>query len=225
MAGEHSTKPRAGVIFDVDGTLLDNNYFHTVAWWRAFRDAGIDVPMAQIHRRIGMGGDKMMAALIGEQRQDLNDAHGREFARFRPEMRALPGAAELLFAVRELGLGVVIGTSAKPENIARMLEAIGAKEAIDAVVSSGDVDQSKPAPDIFSTAAARGNLDPARTLAVGDTGWDVEAARRAGFGCVCLLTGGWAAAELESAGAIAVYETPAELLHRLPQSPLAALLG
>jgi len=216
---------RPGVIFDIDGTLLDNNYFHTVAWWRAFREAGLDVPMAAIHRGIGMGGDKMMARLIGETRPELNEAHGREFRRFRAEMRALPGAADLLQAVREMGLAVVIGTSAKPENVAPMLAAIGAGDVIDAVVSSGDVEQAKPAPDIFTTAVRRGNLDPQRTLAVGDTGWDVEAARRAGFGCVCLLTGGWAPAELEEAGAVAVYESPADLLHRLQDSPLAALLA
>ena len=218
-------EPRPGVIFDIDGTLLDNNYFHTVAWWRAFQDAGLEVPMAAIHRGIGMGGDKMMAKLIGEQRPELNEAHGREFRRFRDEMRALPGAAELLHAVRDMGLAVVIGTSAKPENVDAMIEAIGAGEVIDAVVSSGDVEQAKPAPDIFTTAVRSGNLDPARTLAVGDTGWDVEAARRAGFGCVCLLTGGWGTAELEAAGAVAVYQTPADLLHRLEASPLAALLA
>jgi len=212
------------VVFDIDGTLLDNNYFHTVAWWRALRAAGIDVPMARIHRGIGMGGDKMLPALIGEQRPELSQAHGEEFARFRAEMQPLPGAADLLRAVKEMGLAVVIGTSAKPENIPAMLDAIGARDAIDAVVDSGDVEQSKPAPDIFSTAVARGGLDPERTLAVGDTRWDVEAARSAGFGCIGLLTGGWSEAELESAGAVAVYETPADLLHRLAQSPLAALL-
>ncbi|GAC1332221.1 MAG: HAD family hydrolase [Candidatus Dormibacteria bacterium] len=218
------TDLRPGAVFDIDGTLLDNNYFHTIAWWRALRGAGIDVPMARIHRGIGMGGDKMLAVLIGEQPPGLSEAHGTEFRKFRAEMRPLPGAADLLRAVKDMGLRVVIGTSAKPENVPAMLEAIGAGDVIDAVVDSGDVEQSKPAPDIFSTALARGGLDPERTMAIGDTRWDVEAAKRAGFGCIGLLTGGWAAAELDAAGAVAVYENPADLLHRLAQSPLAALL-
>ncbi|MFN2463463.1 MAG: HAD family hydrolase, partial [Candidatus Dormibacteria bacterium] len=195
-----------------------------VAWWRAFRSEDIDVPMAAIHRGIGMGGDKMMASLIGEQRPSLSEKHGKEFLQFRAEMWPLPGAADLLTAVKEMGLAVVIGTSAKAENVPAMLEAIGAPEMIDDVVHSGDVEQSKPAPDIFSTAIARGRLDPERTIAVGDTGWDIEAARRAGCGCIALLTGGWSEAELAEAGALAVYETPADLLSRLAQSPLASLL-
>ncbi|MEA2684361.1 MAG: hypothetical protein QOK05_2689 [Chloroflexota bacterium] len=214
---------RPGVIFDVDGTLLDNNYFHTIAWWRAFRAARIDVPMARIHRGIGMGGDRMMAELIGEQRPELSQAHGREFEKFHEEMTPLPGAAELLRAVKEAGFGVVLGTSAKPQNLPAMLKAIDADDAIDEVVTSADVQQSKPAPDIFATALEVGGLDPARTMAVGDTGWDIEAARRTGIGCIAVLTGGWSAAELEAAGAVAVYETPADLLHRLAESPLMAL--
>ena len=216
---------RPGVIFDIDGTLLDTNYLHTLAWGRALRRASIDVPMARIHRVIGMGGDKMLASLIGERRPDLSEAHGQEFGKLRAEMCPLPGAAELLRTVRQMGLAVVIGTSAKPSEVPFMLRTIGAGDIFDAVVDSGDVEQSKPAPDIFARALKQANLDPQRSMAVGDTGWDVEAARRAGLACVGVLTGGWSAGELEDAGAVAVYESPADLLHRLAQSPLAVLAG
>lgn len=211
------------MIFDIDGTLLDNNYFHTIAWWRAFKGAGIDIAMARIHRGIGMGGSEMMAALIGEARPALSEAHGREFARLRDEMVAFDAVPELLREVQALGLRVVLGTSASPENLPAMLKAIGADDAIAAVVSSADVEQAKPHPDIFSTSILKASLDPERTMVVGDTRWDVEAARRAGLDCITLLTGGWGTAELDAAGAIAVYDSPADLLHRLASSPLAAV--
>jgi HAD superfamily hydrolase (TIGR01509 family) len=214
-----------GVIFDIDGTLLDNNYFHTLAWWRALRGAGIEVPMARIHRGIGMGGKEMLASLIGEYREELSEAHGREFERFRDEMLAFESVPDLLRDVKAMGLVVVLGTSAKPENLPAMRRAIGADEAIDEVVSSADVQQAKPHPDIFTASLDAGRLDPDRTLVVGDTRWDVEAARRAGLGCVAVMTGGWAEAELTEAGAVAVYESPADLWHRLADSPLAALIG
>lgn len=216
--------PRPGVIFDIDGTLLDNNYFHTLAWWRAFQGAGIQVPMARIHRGIGMGGSEMMAALIGEQRPELGEAHGREFERFHGEMVAFEGVPELLREIRAMGLGVVLGTSARAENLPAMRRAINADDAIEEVVCSADVEQAKPHPDIFTAALQAGRLDPERSIVVGDTRWDVEAARRAGLPCITLMTGGWGRAELESAGAVAVYDSPADFLHRLEDSPLSALV-
>ncbi len=217
------TRTQPGVIFDVDGTLLDNNYFHAIAWWRALRGAGIEIPMSRVHRGIGMGGSEMMAALIGEQRPELSEAHGREFAGFRDEMVAFTAVPELLREVKSMGLRVMLGTSARPENLPAMLQAINADDAIHGIVSSEDVEQAKPHPDIFSTALARGGLDPDRTLVVGDTRWDVEAARRAGLSCLTVLTGGWSEAELLAAGSVAVYDSPQDLLHRLDASPLAGL--
>jgi HAD superfamily hydrolase (TIGR01509 family) len=219
------TDDRPGVIFDIDGTLLDNNYFHTIAWWRAFHSAGMDIPMAAIHRGIGMGGSEMMAKLIGEARPELSEAHGREFEKFHDEMVPFAGVADLLREVRAMGLRVVLGTSATPENLPAMLRAIDADDAIEAVISSADVQQAKPHPDIFVASLQKAELDPGRTLVVGDTRWDVEAARRSGLDCIGLLTGGWAAEELEAAGAVAVYENPADLLHRLAESPLRTLGG
>jgi HAD superfamily hydrolase (TIGR01509 family) len=217
--------PRPGAIFDVDGTLLDNNYLHTVAWWRAFRAAEIDVPMAAIHRAVGMGSTGLMAKLIGEDREALNEANSREFSRFHSEMRALPGAAELLREIRGMGLAVVLGTSAKPEDLGAMRRTLDADDAIDDIVSSADVPRAKPDPDIFQFALANCGLDPDRTMVVGDTGWDVEAARRAGLACICMMTGGWSRQELEEAGAVAVYQSPADLLDRLAESPLSRLAG
>lgn len=214
----------AGVVFDVDGTLIDNSYFHTVAWWRAFRHFDLDIPMYAIHRCIGMGSDKLVVRLAGRELEGVSEEQGRQFAKFRQEMRAFPGAGDLLRAVAGRGSAVVLGTSAKGEEVPAMRAVIGADEAIAHVTSSEDVPNSKPAPDIFAAATEAAGLDLARSIAVGDTGWDIEAARRLGIGCIAVLSGGWSRAELESAGAIAVYRHVADLLERLDESPIAALL-
>jgi HAD superfamily hydrolase (TIGR01509 family) len=215
--------PASGVVFDVDGTLIDNTYLHTVAWWRALREHRHYVPMYAIHRYIGMGSDQMLERLLGEPRSEVSEAYNRHFAGFRAEMTALPGAADLLRAVASGGLAVVLGTSAQPQDLPAMRAVIGADEVINHVVSSEDVERTKPAPDIFAVAVESAGLDLSRTLAVGDTGWDIEAARRLGIDCVALLSGGWSRAELGAAGAVAVYRHPAELLEKLERSPIAKL--
>ena len=215
-----------GVIFDVDGTLLDNNYLHVMAWLRAFRGAGIEgISAASIHRCVGMGSDHLVQRLLGEPRPELAGRHEAEYKTLHAEMRPFRGASELVRACAGRGLKVVLGTSAGQSNVDAMLHALGAGDAVAEVVSSTSVARAKPEPDIFLACIERGGLDPARTLAVGDTRWDVEAARRAGLGCVAVLTGGaWSREELLESGAAAVYSDPAELLASLDSSPLAALL-
>jgi HAD superfamily hydrolase (TIGR01509 family) len=218
------TDANAAVLLDVDGTLVDSNYLHVLAWSRSFAEHRLDVPMAAIHRRVGMGSDKLMESLVGEDREELNEAHSRHFAPLRSELRLLPGARDLLFALAERGLRVVLATSAKAEDLDALQKVLDAGDAIAHITSSKDVSTAKPAPDIFEVARDAAGVPHERVIAVGDTVWDVEAAGRAGIACVCVTTGGISAAELREAGAAAVYNDCAELLSRLDESPIGALL-
>ena len=215
---------RPSVLVDVDGTLVDTNYFHAVAWWRAFQDLGEDVPMSRIHPLIGMGSDQLVHRLIGRESQDASDAHSRHYEPFKREIKAFPRAAELLGELARRGARVVLATSSDEEDLARLREAVGADDAVEDAVSKGDVEHSKPSPDIFEAALDKFGLDPDRTMVVGDTPWDVEAAAKLGLSTVCVLTGGATREQLEEAGAAAVYEDVGELLDRLDGSPLGKLL-
>ena len=216
---------RPSILVDVDGTLVDTNYFHTVAWWRAFQDIGEDVPMSSIHPLIGMGSDQLVERAIGRESDEASDAHSERYKPFKEEIKAFPKAAELLDELSRRGARVVLATSSDEKDLDRLREAIAAENSIDEAVSKGDVEHSKPSPDIFEAALDKFGLDPERTLVVGDTRWDVEAAAKLGLGVVCVLTGGATREQLEQAGAIAVYEDVAELLAELDSSPLAKLLA
>jgi HAD superfamily hydrolase (TIGR01509 family) len=218
------SQTRSAVLVDVDGTLVDSNYFHTVAWWRAFQAAGESVAMSRIHPLIGMGSDMMLDALFGEQRPGMSDAHSREFKPFKRELRAFPEAGRFLAELSKRGARVVLATSSKESDLEEALEAIGAGDAVSEVVHGDMAEASKPSPDIFGTALDNFGLDRERTIVVGDTRWDLEAAASAGLECVAVLTGGSTRHDLEEAGAVAVYEDVADLLGRLDQSPLARLL-
>jgi HAD superfamily hydrolase (TIGR01549 family) len=209
----------------VDGTLVDTNYLHSVAWRRAFLAAGHDVPTAEVHRRVGMSGGRLLHELIGEESDDVKDRWKKEFHAMAEEIRALPGASALLRAVASRGADVVLATSSEEDDLELLLGALDGREVLRAVTSAGDVDEAKPEPEVFETALAKvgGSTDAA--IVVGDTVWDVEAARRAGLDCVCVLTGGIARGELEAAGAVAVYRSPADLLDHIDTSPLARLLS
>ncbi len=215
---------RSAILVDIDGTLVDTNYFHAVAWWRAFQDIGEDVPMSRIHPLIGMGSDQLVERLIGRPSDDASDAHSRHYEPFKKEIKAFPQAAELLAELDRRGARVVLATSSDEEDLERLREAVGADEAVHGAVSKGDVDHSKPSPDIFEAALKKFDLDRDRTLVIGDTAWDVEAAAKLGLGVVGVLTGGTTREQLEEAGAIAVYEDVAELLDHLDDSPLGKLL-
>ena len=216
------SSPRPAVLFDVDGTLLDSNYFHTVSWWYALREAGEDIAMSRIHPLIGMGSDQLLTELLGEEREGLSDVHARYYEPYKKDLKAFPGAPDVLAAVAQRGVQVVLATSSKSGDLDQLMEALGAEDDVIAEIVHGDmVGSSKPAPDIFAVALEHLDLDPEQTVVVGDTPWDIEAARKLGIDVVAVLTGGHTPEKLEEAGAVAVYEDVAELLAKLDDSPLA----
>ena len=214
------------VIFDVDGTLVDTNYLHAVTWWEACRQRGHDVPMARVHRAIGMGSDKLLDHLLPADRDtkaddDLRAAHKALYGEYWARLRAFEGAADLLRACAKRGAKVVLASSASEREMKALRAALDAEDAIMAATSSADAEQSKPAPDIVEVALSRAGVRPEQAVFVGDTVWDVEACRRAGLPCVAVLTGGIGRQELVEAGAVAVYDSVAELLDKLDESPIA----
>jgi HAD superfamily hydrolase (TIGR01509 family) len=212
-----------GVIFDVDGTLLDTNYLHVAAWWEAFRERGHDIRCADVHRALGMGSSDLVERVLGRPDATVIEAHSRYFAPYLGRLRPLPGAADLLKATARLGLNVVLATSAKDEEVGLMLDALGARDVIGTVVSSGDVDQAKPEPDIVDRALQESGTDPGRAVMVGDAVWDMIAARRAGIPGIGLLSGGIAQQELRDAGAAEVYADAASLLGKISGSVIGEL--
>ncbi|MBV9039918.1 MAG: HAD family hydrolase [Acidimicrobiia bacterium] len=208
------------MIFDIDGTLVDTNYLHAIAWRRAFVDCGEDVATARIHRMIGAGSEVLLRELLGDVRTDVKKAWRGHFDELKPEIRPFADAASLLRAVKERGATVVLASSSEQEDVDALLAAIDADDAIAEVTSAGDVSDAKPSPEVFQMAMDKAGLDPASTVAVGDTVWDVEAAARAGLRCVCVLSGGIGQAELDAAGALAVYPDVSTLLRDLDGSPL-----
>jgi HAD superfamily hydrolase (TIGR01509 family) len=217
--------PPTGVLFDVDGTLVDSTYLHTVAWWEGFRAGGHDVPMAQIHRAVGMGGDRLPDHLLGTERDRSGDervraVHAERYAPYLSQLRQLPGAANLLRACHERGQRVALASSATPEELTAMRRALAVDDAIDGATSSGDAERTKPEPDIIEAALRLLGLSTAQVVFVGDSIWDVAACAKLGVPCVALTCGGTSRAELAGAGAVAVYEDPADLLAHLDDSPL-----
>jgi HAD superfamily hydrolase (TIGR01509 family) len=215
---------KTAVYFDLDGTLVDTTYLHTFAWWRALDEAGVAKPMAAIHPLIGMGSTELLTHMIGRDDQSISAAHGRWFAAMHPSVRPLPGAAALIKRVAR-GAKVVVVTSAKKRDVDALLRPLDCEAFIADVVDGDDVGCSKPAPDAFVVALRRTGADPARSLAVGDSVWDIKAAAASGMPCIGLQTGGIARRDLERAGAAAVYRDACELMHHWGQSPLAGLLS
>lgn len=212
-----------GVIFDVDGTLLDTNYLHVAAWWEAFRERGHDIRCADVHRALGMGSAELVEQVLGHLDPSVIDAHSRHFAPYLGRMRPLPGAPDLLTASAGLGLHVVLATSAKDDEIELMLDALGARDAIGTVVSSGAVERAKPDPDIVERALSESGIDAACAVMVGDAVWDVIASGRAGIPCIGLLSGGIAEEQLRDAGAVEVYDDAAALLGNLRAGAIGRL--
>jgi HAD superfamily hydrolase (TIGR01509 family) len=210
-------------ILDVDGTLVDSVYHHALAWQRALRRHGADVPMWRCHRHIGMGGDKIVAALAGDQfeREHGDDARAAEaelFGELIDEVRPLAGVRELLETLRERGHSVVLASSAKEQELEHYVDLVGARELADAWTSSADVEATKPEPDLVRAALAR--VDDARAVMVGDSTWDCRAAERADVPTVGLLTGGFAEQELRDAGAVVVFSSLEDLRTGLESTPL-----
>ena len=207
--------PKA-VLFDIDGTLTDTNYLHLRAWRLAFVDAGLDgVASWRIHRMIGAGSGVLLHVLIGEERDDVKDGWRRHFEALKPEIRAFPGAADLLRAVAERGVTVVLATSSEPEDVEALVAAIGAGHAVSAVTSAGDVEEAKPSPEVFQAALEAAGCAAGDALVVGDSVWDVEAATRAGLAMVGVRCGGTGDDALRAAGVVELFDDPAALLESL----------
>lgn len=203
------------VLLDVDGTLVDNSYLHTLAWWYACREHGIAVTMATIHRLIGMGGDQMVPALIGRDLPELDEAHSRYYRVHLDEVPVLPGASELIAELHRREVTTAVATSGGSGDLGVLLGKIPASSLIDHVVTGDDVAKSKPAPDLAVVALRVCGARPESAVFVGDTRWDVEAAGRAGVPCVGVCSGGWSEQELRDAGAVDAYEDVAALLANL----------
>ncbi len=215
---------RRGVLFDVDGTLVDTTYLHAVCWWQAMRQAGFDVAMARIHRAVGMGGEHLVHEVAGnravERLDELKASHDALYAAYWPALRVLPGARELVRHCHDAGLVTVLASSAGSPEIGVLTELLDLDDAVDAVTSSADADSSKPDPDIVLVALEKARLKPENAIFVGDAVWDVHASAKAGLRCVGLESGGTSAAELIEAGAVRTYRDAADLLAGFAGSPL-----
>jgi HAD superfamily hydrolase (TIGR01509 family) len=214
----------SGVLFDVDGTLVDTTYLHAVCWWQALRQVDHDTPMATIHRAIGMGSDKILDALVGPDRdrsrdEALKTAHSTLFAQYWDRLRPLPGAADLVRECAGRGWKVALASSASPPEFAALQATLNVDDVIEAATNSGDAKKSKPDPDILGAALDRIDLPPDRVVFVGDAVWDVYAAAKLDIPCLAVTCGGISAAELRDAGAAAVYRDPADLLAHLGDLP------
>ncbi len=210
--------PRSAAILDIDGTLVDTNYQHAVAWYRAFKRCGLVLPIWRIHRHIGMGGDQLVAALAGddfEERSgdDVRDAEGELYKELIGEVEPMEGARELIVAIRESKGHAVLASSAKESEVDVYLDLLDAREIVDDWTTSADVEATKPEPDLVRAALDKVGADDG--VMVGDTPWDVMAAKRAGLETLAVLTGGFSEAELRDAGAVAVFESLPELRESL----------
>jgi HAD superfamily hydrolase (TIGR01509 family) len=214
-------------LFDVDGTLVDTNYLHAVTWWEAFGQAGHYVPMPDIHRAIGMGSDRLLDELLPADRDrdadaGIRAAHSTLYGTYWSRLRPLPGAAALLRACKRRGLAVVLASSADAREFRALRAALDAEDAIDAATFSGDVESTKPEPDLVEAALARVGVPAEEAVFTGDTVWDVQACQKAGVRCIGLLSGGISRGELIDAGAAEVYAGPDDLLAGFDSSLLAS---
>jgi HAD superfamily hydrolase (TIGR01509 family) len=214
---------RSGVLLDVDGTLVDTNYLHTLAWSRALVDAGEWAPMHAIHRLVGMGGDQLVPELLGHDNPDAAEARSRRYGELIGAARAFPGAADLVREVHRRGLAAVLATSSPDDELDVLLGLLAIEEVLDGKTTADDVERSKPEPEVFLTAMEATGLEPTRTLAIGDSVWDVEGARAAGIACVAVESGGFSRHELQEAGALQVYRDVEEILRQFDTTPLALL--
>ena len=216
------TAPAA--ILDIDGTLVDTNYHHGIAWYRAFLQSGVVLPLWRIHRHIGMGGDQLVAALAGEDfdREHGDDVRAAEKALYMAliaEVRPLEDARELVEDLARDGRPVVLASSAKPDEVEHYLDLLDVRELATGWTDSGDVERTKPEPDLVQAAIDKAGGGPA--VMVGDSTWDCKAAGRAGIETVAVLTGGFSEAELREAGAVCVFGSLRELRAGIRSTSLA----
>ena len=213
----------AAAILDVDGTLVDTNFHHAIAWYRAFRQHEVLMPIWRIHRSIGMGGDQIVPELAGEEveeekGEDIRTAEKALYLALIEEVEPLTGARDLIEDLKGRDLAVILASSAKPDEIEHYLDLLDARDLADGWTTSADVEATKPEPDLVEAA-----LDKAGTrdaVLVGDSTWDIEAAKRAGIETVAVLTGGFGEDELRETGAAQVYRSIEELRQDLDNTPL-----
>jgi phosphoglycolate phosphatase-like HAD superfamily hydrolase len=216
---------RTAAILDIDGTLVDTNYHHAIAWYRAFLQSGVTMPLWRIHRHIGMGGDQLVAALAGEEfdaehGDDVRTAEKVLYMAVIHEVRPFADARPLLEDLDRRGHPIVLASSAKPDEVEHYLDLLDARELADGWTHSGDVERTKPEPDLVAAAIEKvGARDGA--VMVGDSTWDCEAAGRARIPTLAVLTGGFSEAELRDAGADRVFKSLRELCAGIQQTPLA----
>lgn len=211
-------------ILDVDGTLVDTNYQHAVAWYRGFIRNDVLVPVWRIHRHVGMGGDQLIAAVAGDEVEEERGDAIREsekdlYMAMIEEVRPLHGARELIVDLKDRGHSAVLASSAKSEELDHYLDLLDARDLVDDWTDSSDVEKTKPEPDIVKAAMDKVSED--RAVMVGDSTWDCKAAERAGVPTVAVLTGGFSEAELREAGAAEVFESIDSLRERLDDPPFA----
>ena len=204
------------VFLDIDGTLMDTNYLHIEAWAQAFEEVGARPPRSRIHHQVGKGSDRLIPEFVEDEHKAarVSELHSEYYAQLQERGHPLPGAKELVTSLVDRGYEVWFATSAKPEELEHHMEELGAKDNIAGVVSSDEAEESKPAPDIFELALERAGVSPEEAVVVGDSIWDIEAAKEAGVRAAAVMTGGaFSRAELEEAGAYAVYQDCHELLN------------
>jgi len=211
-------------ILDVDGTLVDTNYQHALAWYRAFRQHGVVLPIWRIHRHIGMGGDQLVASLVSEafdeeQGDDVRAAEKALYLSLIDEVQPLEGARELITDLRESGHAVVLASSAKSDEVDHYLELLDARGVVDGWTSSADVESTKPEPDLVAAAVEKAG--GGKAIMVGDSTWDCESAKRAGLKSIGVLMGGFSERELLDAGAECVFDSLVALRENLAETPLA----
>jgi phosphoglycolate phosphatase-like HAD superfamily hydrolase len=218
------TRLRA-ILFDLDGTLVDTNDLHVEAWDRAFRDHGHAFTREQIHGQVGKGGDNLVPSLVPDASEEEQGAidrrHGEIYkGELMPTARPFPRASDLLRHTKDEGLKVVLASSAGGEEVDHYVELLG-KDLISFTTGKDDVEASKPCPDIFEAALKKGGLKPEEAIVIGDTPYDVLAAKRAGVECIAVLSGGFSEEELRAAGAVAIYRDAADILAHWDELPVA----
>jgi len=212
-------------IFDVDGTLVDTNYQHALAWYRAFRRYDVVRPLWRIHRGIGMGGDQFVPAIGGDDVEErygdaLRDAWTEEFDRLIDEVSPFEATRELLEEVKGRGFRLVLASSGKKKHVEHFLDLFGGQDFADAWTTSEDAEHSKPEPDLVATALKK--VEGASGVMIGDSTWDAVAAGKLGIPTLAVRTGGFSTEELQEAGASQVFDSLAELRERLDDTPLKA---
>jgi len=216
--------PRVAIL-DVDGTLVDTNYHHAIAWFRAFRRHFLTLQVWRIHRHIGMGGDQLVAALAGDEVEErlgdsIRDAESELYRELIGEVQAMEGSRRLIEDLKDADNAVVLASSAKGWEVQHYLELLEAAELVDAWTTSDDVERTKPEPDLVHAALEKVGGRPEEATLIGDTVWDVEAAHRAGVEALAVLTGGFSEQELSDAGAREVFTSVEELRQSLVETPL-----